>query len=328
MINDTKAKSMLSPIYPVTGLEFENGVCAAFTGRGISIEENHNFSFHRPPRPDPSLSHEPCERSKHFGQNVECLATHCGYDAHLLTWPNGAWPHSGQVIIAEDYEWVPHTDSSGVMPVTKDNEPVTYDGIVTRSSKFVLGIQGADCSSIFLYDSLSGAIGLVHAGWKPVVRGVVKNAVEAMKKCGANPGNIVAYISPGIGDQFFEFQWDDAMEPQIRDIFVKAGREDLLTRKLIRHQMTDEQRTQLASALGRDVNNAPTFRLGLLTNCDLQEAGIEAKNILQNPDSTTVDRHPSTGNTLGEFRYHSYRREKPDHGLSMSILFLKSEQPK
>lgn len=323
-INDMQVDSTVSPIYPVTGLGFENGVCAAFTGRGISIEENHNFSFHRPPRTD----HEVCERSKHFGANVEYLATHCGFDARLLTWPNGAWPHSGQVIIAEDYKWVPHTGTSGVMPVTKDNEPVTYDGIVTRSRNFVLGVQGADCSSIFLYDAPSGVIGLVHAGWKPVVRGVVKNAIEAMKKCGADPDNIVAYISPGIGDQFFEFQWDDAMEQQIRDIFIQAGREEILTRESIRHQMTDKERMELASALGRDISDTPTFKLGALTNCDLQDAGVGADNILQNFASTTVDRHPSTGNTPGEFQYHSYRREKPNHGLSMSVLFLKSEQNK
>lgn len=80
-----------------------------------------------------------------------------------MTLPNGTWPHSGQAIVAEapKYEWIKHTRTGTLVPVTsKDYQPVTCDGIATRSDRFVLAVQGADCPAIFLYDPVRKVIGL------------------------------------------------------------------------------------------------------------------------------------------------------------------------
>jgi polyphenol oxidase len=92
------------------------------------------------------------------------------------------------------------------MPVTNDNLPITYDGIATKSTEFVLAAQGADCPAIFLFDSTSRVISLVHAGWKPLVRGVVKNTVDAMVELGAERDKISACVSAGSGDQYTAFR--------------------------------------------------------------------------------------------------------------------------
>ncbi|EEP80348.1 predicted protein [Uncinocarpus reesii 1704] len=155
--------SLVAPIYHASGLDSQHRICAAFTGKGTSSEKNHNFSF-RPTGGD--------GQSGYFRRNLEYLAGQLAFDCGRLTWPNGGWPHSGQAIIAENFEWVANKRTGGIMPVEPQNEPtaVTYDGIVTRSPRFVLGVQGADCQSIFLYEPEAQVIGLAHAGWKPLGR--------------------------------------------------------------------------------------------------------------------------------------------------------------
>nr|KMM71756.1 hypothetical protein CPAG_08057 [Coccidioides posadasii RMSCC 3488] len=316
---------MISPIYHASGLDSHRRICAAFTGKGTSLEANHSFSFRPPPTTGDGGDH-----SDYFAQNLKCLATQLGFDSRRLTWPNGGWPHSGHAILAEDFEWISNKRTGGIMPVERSSsssEPkaVTYDGVVTRSPQFVLGVQGADCPSIFLYAPESGVIGLAHAGWKPLVRGVVSNTVNAMVACGADRNDISAYIGPGIGDRYTQFHWDDEMEPHIRDVFIQAGREDLLNDSIVRHEMTESDRQELALALGKEVPPGTSFKLSTLAVCELERNGVNHQKITESGGSTIVDRHPSTDmEPKGAFRYQSYRREWPKHGLSMSVLFLKT----
>lgn len=309
--------SMISPIYrAISG--FQN-IGAAFTGKGISPQNSH-FSFQRPPISDPS------NIKQDFISNIKHLADKEGFDSGRLTWPNGGWPHSGQAIKAEDYIWVTNDRTGGLMPIAHDGQPVTYDGIATRSYNYVLGIQGADCPMIFLYDPSSRVIGLVHVGWKPVVRGVIKDTVEAMDQLGAMRENIVAYITPGVGDRFNEFQTADKMESNVRTVFVEAGRRDLMEDKRFWHDMTNEDEAELTIALSREVHGGTSFKLTSLVATELEQCGLLTRNISWNADSSIVARYPTVeDNEAAPFRYHSYRRERPNHGVSMGILFLKAE---
>ncbi|WEW60907.1 hypothetical protein PRK78_006395 [Emydomyces testavorans] len=323
---------MTSPIYFASGLDSQDRICAAYTGRGTSFEQNHNFSFHWPPTTPHSgedVNSTSRDRSQHFNQNLQYLATQLEFDPQRLTWPNGGWPHSGQVIVAEDYKWVSSRRTGGIMPVVIDGSeerPVMYDGIVTRSSRFVLGVQGADCQSIFLYAPESGVISLVHAGWRALVKGVVGNAVDAMVGCGACRDDIVAYIGPGAGDRYMQFHWDDEMQADIRDVFVEAGRQDLFRSSLVRHEMTEADRKELALVLGKDIPIGFSFKLSALAVCELEGHGVKSERITRNDGSTIVDRQPPADiESDGHFRYHSYRREKPNHGLSTSVLFIKAD---
>jgi copper oxidase (laccase) domain-containing protein len=308
--------SMTSPIYPAE-LNFDN-ICAAFTGKGDSLRNNH-FSFHRPSTD--SLHNPEC-----LAGNLQYLADELDFDLRKLTWPNGGWPHSGHVIKAEEYRWVINPRTGGVMPLSDENRPVAYDGIATRSCDYVLGVQGADCPSVFLYDYNARVIGLVHAGWKPVVRGVIKNAIEAMTELGAHPAEIIAYISPGVGDRYNEFRWGSQMEPSVKSVFLEAGREDMLEMERFLHKMTEKDRVELALALGREGHCDTSFKLSTLVTAELECCGLLANNILQSHGSTILDRYPLGDNNIeGPFRYHSFRRERPHHGLNMSVFFIRPE---
>jgi len=308
-----------SPIY--RALQDVPSVGAAFTGRGTTPHNRH-FSFHRPAAADPT------NISKHFRANLQCLASHESFDPRRVALPNGAWPHSGQAIKAEDYKWVTDHITKTIMPVTYTGQPVTYDAVATRSHKYVLGVQGADCPAVFLCDPRSQVIGLAHAGWKPIVRGVIRNIVDAMVELGARPQDIVAYISPGVGDRYNTFKWDCTMEPYVREVFVEAGRCDLLQDQTIRHEMNGEDLVRLQTALGRDIHDGTSFKLSSLAVTELRRRGLSASNISCNLESSIVDQYTGAEQDHPmSFKYHSYRREHPNHGLSMSVLFLKSNGP-
>ncbi|KIX03185.1 uncharacterized protein Z518_06737 [Rhinocladiella mackenziei CBS 650.93] len=318
----------LFPIYSVFH-QFRD-VGAAFTGKGTDPANRH-FSFHRPPPVD----NDPTEISQHFRANLQQLASAMGFEPGSLLLPNGAWPHSGHAIIAEDeeYTWIENEASGTLMPVvTKTTQVVTYDAIASRSSRHVLAVQGADCPAIFLYDPCARVMGLAHAGWKPLVRNVVGNVLEAMVQLGAHQRNILAYISAGAGDQYNVFKWDEDMEDSVTDVFVQGGRSDLLGDTTIRHEMTAQDCARLQAALGsrqtdtvEEVKATTTsFKLSYLARTELIRCGISESNISCNEESTIVERYLSPDREIsGLMKYHSYRRECPHHGLSISVLFLK-----
>jgi copper oxidase (laccase) domain-containing protein len=147
-----------------------------------------------------------------------------------------------------------------------------------------------------------------------------------MKLLGAKPENVLAYISPGAGDKYNEFLWDERMEPHIRNVFVEAGRQDLLEDSAIRYEMADQDRIDVASVLGREAQQGTRLKISDFAATELERCGVQHGNITRSSDSSIVSRNlTSQGTESTSFRYHSFRREQPEHGLSMSILFLKAE---
>lgn len=72
------------------------------------------------------------------------------------------------------------------------------DGLITADCK-ILCVTVADCLPIFLWDSVTGAYGIVHSGWKGT--GIVVEAVKKMEKwSGSRAENIKAVIGPSIGE--------------------------------------------------------------------------------------------------------------------------------
>ena len=260
--------------------------------------------------------------------NIDFFAKSMRFDNNRITWPNGSWPHSGLAIVAEDHDWV-QSCTGGIVPISRSSkQPVTYDGIATKSSKFVLAAQGADCPTVFLYDPQARVIGIAHSGWKPTVRGVVRNTVAAMTKLGASPANMSAFISPGVGDFYYDFEWDDEMEPIKREVFVEAGREDLLVDETIRHQMTDQEKQLVTAVTGRELASGISFMFSRVIGCDLENEGVRPENIDWSKHSTICEQYDHSGSDGPVFKYHSSRRdmdkdpERPGFGLNLAVLFL------
>jgi hypothetical protein len=67
----------------------------------------------------------------------------------------------------------------------------------------LLAVTVADCMPIWLWDTDSGAYGLLHSGWKGT--GILAVAVDAMaRQFGARPSRIAAILGPSIGSCCYE----------------------------------------------------------------------------------------------------------------------------
>lgn len=83
-------------------------------------------------------------------------------------------------------------DAPGIVEAT--------DGICTATPDLYLCVTVADCVPIFLYDPGARAVGVVHAGWRGTVAGIVKRGVETMvRELGAQAARMRAYIGPSAG---------------------------------------------------------------------------------------------------------------------------------
>jgi hypothetical protein len=70
------------------------------------------------------------------------------------------------------------------------------DALVTREPGVTLMAFAADCPLALLVDPEARVAGLAHAGWRSTFGGILARTVEAMTRLGAEPGRIVAGVSP------------------------------------------------------------------------------------------------------------------------------------
>lgn len=83
------------------------------------------------------------------------------------------------------------------------------DALITNEPGMALVIFTADCTPILLHDTVTGAVGAVHAGWRGTAAAIAAKAVKAMaQEFGSDPKNIRAAIGPNIGQCCFETDAD------------------------------------------------------------------------------------------------------------------------
>jgi hypothetical protein len=99
----------------------------------------------------------------------------------------------------------------------------------------------------------------------------MRNTISLMKDLGAVSSRIKTFVGPGVGDRLNEFQWDEAMEDRVREVFVAAGQEDLLTDPTIRHQMSEDEREEVRAVTGREIRGGAALMLASLIVRDLRQ---------------------------------------------------------
>lgn len=111
--------------------------------------------------------------------------------------------------------------SDRVIPVAGpgDNDRAVGDALVTTADDAVLAIQVADCVPIALVNP-AGALGVVHAGWRGAVQGVIESAVRSLRtvlpRVEATTFPIQAVIGPHICASCYAFGADDLRVLQAR----------------------------------------------------------------------------------------------------------------
>jgi YfiH family protein len=97
--------------------------------------------------------------------------------------------------------WVKQVHGTAVIDATRATPDAEADGVVTQRPGAVCAVMTADCLPVFLSDRAGKSVGIAHAGWRGLARGVVENVVQAM---GVPPRDLIAYIGPGIGARRYE----------------------------------------------------------------------------------------------------------------------------
>lgn len=78
------------------------------------------------------------------------------------------------------------------------------DAMVTGRPGVALAVQTADCAPVALVDARSGRIGVVHAGWRGLLAGVLDSAVASLEsRC--HTGAISAVVGPCICASHYAF---------------------------------------------------------------------------------------------------------------------------
>lgn len=73
------------------------------------------------------------------------------------------------------------------------------DGLIAAPKNLAISITVADCFPVFIFDHQKKIISLVHAGWRPIIRGIIKKAIKTIiKEFQSDPKNILIGIGPGI----------------------------------------------------------------------------------------------------------------------------------
>jgi hypothetical protein len=130
------------------------------------------------------------------------------------------------------------------------------DAFITDRKNLPLAIFSADCLSIFLYDPVKPAIGLIHAGWHGTKDEIAPKTVQAMQEYfGSNPANLYAGFGPAIRGCCYE----------VGIVFENFFPEELV--KKHNHYYLDIVRINKLKLLDLGVKESNIFDPGICTLC-------------------------------------------------------------
>ena len=84
------------------------------------------------------------------------------------------------------------------------------DGIFSGDLDAVLAVQTADCLPILMGSRTTKEVAAIHAGWRGLSKGILRNAMRRFRKQGSSPDDIFAAIGPGICIRCYEVGRDVA----------------------------------------------------------------------------------------------------------------------
>jgi YfiH family protein len=110
-------------------------------------------------------------------------------------------------IVDAPWTWLHQVHGADVVDVRVpgDHAGDDADAAITRQPRAPLAVHAADCAPVALVGDR--AIGVVHAGWRGIVSGVLANTVDALRDAGET--SVRAVLGPCIRPLHYEFGADD-----------------------------------------------------------------------------------------------------------------------
>lgn len=110
--------------------------------------------------------------------------------------------------------WLHQVHGAEVVDAASASPIARADGAIAHTRHTVCAVLTADCLPVLLAARDASAVGVAHAGWRGLAGGVVEATVARM---GVGPGEVVAWLGPGIGPEAYEVGRD------VYDAFVAAS---------------------------------------------------------------------------------------------------------
>lgn len=127
-------------------------------------------------------------------KNYELLGAAIGFDPKKVVGAVQVHRDDIRVVTAEDWGkgLYLHTDYEA-------------DGLITNVPETALMVYSADCGTVLLEDTKTGAVGACHAGWRGTALGIAGKTVRAMMETfGTKPEDLQVALGPCIGGCCFE----------------------------------------------------------------------------------------------------------------------------
>jgi copper oxidase (laccase) domain-containing protein len=106
--------------------------------------------------------------------------------------------------------------------IQSDRHFTGCDGLITNQRRVALGIHVADCCAVYIVDSKTPAIGLVHSGKKGTQLAIASKAIQEMgARFGSNPGDLIVQLSPCIRPPHYAVDFASNIIEQCRAEGVK-----------------------------------------------------------------------------------------------------------
>lgn len=97
------------------------------------------------------------------------------------------------------------------------------DGLLTNEPGILLGIQVADCGAVYLLDSQTGALALLHSGKKGTEKNILGAVVKKMQQeFGTNPEHLHSVLSPCIRPPYYEIDFASHLRQQALESGIPA----------------------------------------------------------------------------------------------------------
>ena len=117
----------------------------------------------------------------------------------------------GQLELKLSPQWLDQVHGTKVVAAVDDGEACQADACITRQTGLACAIMTADCLPLLLCDSAGSVVAAVHAGWKGLAAGVIRNTVAKMSVAS---DQLLVYLGPAISREHF------AVGAEVRQAFV------------------------------------------------------------------------------------------------------------
>ncbi|WP_439135370.1 peptidoglycan editing factor PgeF [Pseudomaricurvus sp.] len=106
-----------------------------------------------------------------------------------------------QVGLSLEPQWLEQVHGVKVVDAQADGLVRTADGCISRQSGLACVVMTADCLPILLCDRAGTQVAAVHAGWRSLAGGIVR---EALSQFTCAMSDVLVYLGPAISQPHFE----------------------------------------------------------------------------------------------------------------------------